>query len=57
MASPGAATRPGQRNVRQRGSHLEVRLPQGYCVNHIRIGRGEEPRATDTCQTIDLVFR
>jgi hypothetical protein len=43
------------------GRHLEVRLPQGDCVNDVRIvwmdGRDEERRATDTCRLTNLIFR
>lgn len=43
------------------GRHLEVRLPQGDCVNDVRIvwmdGRNEERRATDTCRLTNLVFQ
>lgn len=43
------------------GRHLEVRLPQGDCVNDVRViwmdGRNEERRATDTCRLTNLVFQ
>ncbi|WP_203072529.1 hypothetical protein [Falsiroseomonas ponticola] len=42
------------------GQHLPVQLPQGDCVNDIRIvwmdGRPEERRAVDTCQLVNVVF-
>ncbi|WP_439550879.1 hypothetical protein [Falsiroseomonas sp.] len=42
------------------GQHLPVQLPQGDCVNDIRIvwmdGRPEERRAIDTCQLVNVVF-
>jgi hypothetical protein len=53
------ADRLGQ-NTLPAGQHLPVRLPQGDCMNDIRIvwmdGRPEERRAVDTCALVNVVF-
>lgn len=45
----------------QPGAHLPVRLPEGDCVNDVRVvwadGRAEERRQLDTCRLTNLVFQ
>ena len=64
------ATPPGDPNwgtdrlgqdVLPTGRHAIIRLPQGQCVNDIRVvfadGRAEERRRVDTCALSEMAFR
>lgn len=45
----------------QPGAHLAVRLPEGDCMNDVRVvwadGRAEERRQVDTCRVVNIVFQ
>jgi len=54
------ADRLGQ-DVLPAGRHALIRLPQGQCMNDIRVvfadGRAEERRRVDTCAITEMAFR
>ena len=54
------ADRLGQ-DVLPAGRFALIRLPQGQCVNDVRVvfanGRAEERRRVDTCAITDMTFR
>jgi hypothetical protein len=48
-------------NVLSPGGAMVIRLPQGQCVNNVRVvfmdGQAQESRAVNTCALTDMTFR